>query len=294
VPTTRPYNPEEWGSRYGGKSGPGPHAEAAQYPSELPRPAPPATSVTHPPPSIDPYLERWREVSAKIAEQLGQGGYDPTTAGRYYEESRLPIEGQMHQQAGQLSEYLARQGMGTSGLNVGGHAQLSSNAASLESQAKLKSIDMATEVRRRELLDEFSAEAMKLQPELTKYGIDVQKFVSEMQARLQKEIADRQINAQEQAGWGNLFGMLGGGALAGIMMSDERLKEDIQEISSDGDVVFEYTKKAQKMFNVPSGPQIGVVAQDIEDEYPDCVSKDPVTGYKRVNYGRLAIRRAEK
>jgi len=84
------------------------------------------------------------------------------------------------------------------------------------------------------------------------------------------------------------------GTAAGGIWSDERLKEDIRPIGE------RTTKKLKKLHGVkwkwkegakhvdPSlqGESAGVVAQDVEKEFPELV--DQKHGFKRVNYGPLA------
>jgi hypothetical protein len=83
---------------------------------------------------------------------------------------------------------------------------------------------------------------------------------------------------------GGMFG-LGSAAItaAPFMMSDERLKEDIQQVGKlpSGPNVYEYTMK-------PTGErQVGVMAQEVEQTQPDAVVTDPASGYKKVNYGTV-------
>jgi hypothetical protein len=85
---------------------------------------------------------------------------------------------------------------------------------------------------------------------------------------------------QQVAGAG--VGLLGS-ALSGGMFSDIRLKEDIARVGAldDGTPVYSYRYKA-------GGPvQIGVMAQDVEQRYPDAVSTHE-SGYKMVDYGKLS------
>lgn len=74
-------------------------------------------------------------------------------------------------------------------------------------------------------------------------------------------------------------GMLGG--LAGkFMMSDERVKEDIEPVGElkDGTTVYSYRYAGTSM------PQIGLLAQDVEQRYPEAVRE--IGGIKHVNYER--------
>lgn len=70
------------------------------------------------------------------------------------------------------------------------------------------------------------------------------------------------------------------GALA---MSDRRLKTDIHRVgeADSGLPIYMYRFKGSKI------PQMGVMAQDVEEVAPDAVRTDP-RGFKMVDYGRVA------
>jgi len=94
--------------------------------------------------------------------------------------------------------------------------------------------------------------------------------------------------AEEQQNQGLMGGLLGMGAKIGAalpwatMLSDERLKEDIEPVGTlKGHKLYEYTMK-------DSGEkQIGVMAQEVRKKRPDAVKKDPESGYLKVDYGAL-------
>lgn len=92
------------------------------------------------------------------------------------------------------------------------------------------------------------------------------------------------------SGLGGLGSMFGSGLGALAMFSDKRLKDNLKEIgkTADGIPIKSFTYK-----NDPhKRPQYGLVAQDVEKARPEAVSKDPITGFKKVNYGAaLAPRR---
>lgn len=88
------------------------------------------------------------------------------------------------------------------------------------------------------------------------------------------------------AGFGglmNMGGFLGGAALGNMFgFSDERLKDNIKHIGTleSGIKVYEFTFKGD------TTPQVGVMAQEVEEILPEAVVTD-ADGYKRVNYGIL-------
>ena len=68
-------------------------------------------------------------------------------------------------------------------------------------------------------------------------------------------------------------------------MSDKRLKENIKLLSSDGDISFvEFNYIADKSKKL----HYGVIAQELEEIYPDLVKEDD-DGIKSVNYIELLI-----
>jgi hypothetical protein len=106
-------------------------------------------------------------------------------------------------------------------------------------------------------------------------------------------------NAENAAGNGasNLFGGIGsllglgsntvGGGLLnsigsgiGSIFSDERLKEDIEPVGElfDGQKIYSYN-----YIGDPT-PRIGLMAQEVEQRYPDAVQE--IGGFKAVNYGK--------
>lgn len=86
---------------------------------------------------------------------------------------------------------------------------------------------------------------------------------------------------------GGLFGLgaagLGGWAKSGFAFSDERLKEDIEQVGEtpiDGVNVYEFKYKGSPMI------QLGAMAQEVEKKVPEAVKTHP-SGYKMVNYSKL-------
>jgi hypothetical protein len=141
-------------------------------------------------------------MSGQVAKQLAAGGYDPKTAGDYYKQADAPIQSDFFNQSQSTASYLARQGLGSSGINVASSQVLTNNKAALESQARLKSTDTARELKRRELLDAFSTSAMGLQPMLQNKGIDVGLRIAQMQLQAQEDA----LSQQAASGWGQLIG----------------------------------------------------------------------------------------
>jgi len=87
---------------------------------------------------------------------------------------------------------------------------------------------------------------------------------------------------QSNSMWGGLAS-LGSTLLGGWMMSDERLKDDIEPISEtpvDGVDLYSFRYKGSPLQHV------GFMAQEVEKKVPDAVATTP-SGYKAVNYGRV-------
>lgn len=96
-----------------------------------------------------------------------------------------------------------------------------------------------------------------------------------------------QKTAQSNAGLGGLFGLgsaaLGGWAKSGFAFSDERLKEDIEQVGEtpiEGVNVYEFKYKGSPLV------QLGAMAQEVEKKVPDAVATHS-SGYKMVNYSKL-------
>lgn len=90
----------------------------------------------------------------------------------------------------------------------------------------------------------------------------------------------------ESSPWGNI---IGGGLGLLSLFSDERMKEDIEEVGEmkDGQPIYRYRMKGSPKF------EIGLLAQDVERRRPGAVSRDPVSGFKMVNYKTATDRAAE-
>lgn len=75
-------------------------------------------------------------------------------------------------------------------------------------------------------------------------------------------------------------------AYAMYAMSDERLKDDVEKVGEmpTGEGVYEYHYKWE---DEGAPKTTGVMAQEIEDNYPEAVITTP-SGYKAVNYARIA------
>ena len=86
----------------------------------------------------------------------------------------------------------------------------------------------------------------------------------------------KQQQAQQQSLLGGLFG-LG----SSLIMSDERLKDDIKEIgeTKDGQPLYSYHYKGDDT------PQLGLMAQDVKKRNPDAVVTMP-SGYMAVDYDK--------
>jgi hypothetical protein len=90
------------------------------------------------------------------------------------------------------------------------------------------------------------------------------------------------VGSMGTSGGGTLGGnaMSGLGSLAMSIFSDERLKEDIEEVGHlyDGQPVYRYRYIGSPAF------QIGLMAQDVEKTRPDAVTE--IGGYKAVRYDK--------
>jgi type II secretory pathway pseudopilin PulG len=64
--------------------------------------------------------------------------------------------------------------------------------------------------------------------------------------------------------------------------SDEKLKDDIREV--DGWAVISKLKPKEYKFKKDGRKSMGLIAQDVEKEFPELVRTDPETGLKSVNY----------
>lgn len=96
------------------------------------------------------------------------------------------------------------------------------------------------------------------------------------------DIANEQARAESAAGPGQLLGSLVGSIGGAAMMSDERLKTDVERVGqTDGGIpIYTYKYKA-------GGPrQIGTMAQDVEKKHPEAV-QTAGNGMKAVNYSKL-------
>lgn len=138
---------------------------------------------------------------------------DPNTnAGRYYSEAKSPIESGFHQQSGQVANYLARQGLGSSGINVGASQQLANNKEALEGQAKLKSIDMAQASSTQGILNNLTSQLMSNQPQMAMY-------MQQQQIQAQMAQLQAQLDAQSSSALGSGLGQLGGLGLGYLMFA---------------------------------------------------------------------------
>lgn len=94
-----------------------------------------------------------------------------------------------------------------------------------------------------------------------------------------QQLQNYQLQQQQQnALLGGLFGL---GAAGVYKFSDRRLKKDIKKIgkTNDGQNLYSYKYKGTDI------PQVGLMAQEVEKEYPDAVITTP-SGYKAVNYDK--------
>lgn len=109
---------------------------------------------------------------------------------------------------------------------------------------------------------------------VSKYGADISAFNAKQQA-----------DATSSAGWGSAFGMLGAAYLKG---SDIRIKQDIIHIGqlNNGLNLYSYQYKPEYRDTWGHGPQIGVMAHEVEKFDPTAVSTH-ADGYKLVDYAKV-------
>lgn len=87
-----------------------------------------------------------------------------------------------------------------------------------------------------------------------------------------------------------LMNILGGvTAGAGLMFSDERLKENIKDVG----VLFDGTPVKEYNYIGDDRPQLGMLAQDIEKHNPEAGAVVEIGGYKAVNYRKATDRAAQ-
>lgn len=157
-------------------------------------------------------MERFTSESERLAQELGEGGYDQQRYSEYERKLNEPVEADFFNQAGSASAYLARQGLGGSGINIATHQGLAANKNSIENQGRRLALDMARQAKRQETLDEFSTRLAAMGPVLSKYGIDVNTFLALKQMELQRQ-------AQENANDAAMFGSIGRAGALGIGMA---------------------------------------------------------------------------
>ena len=114
-----------------------------------------------------------------------------------------------------------------------------------------------------------------------------------MMTREQQKLQDK---ASKRSMWGSIAGGIGGLAGAAIFASDKTLKKKVKR----GKKVlprarrlrgesWEWNEKGRKVTGDAKGTRRhGVMAQDVEAEFPELVSTNPATGTKQLDYGGLA------
>src|SRR5690606_23126011 len=123
-------------------------------------------------------------------------------------------------------------------------------------------------------------------------NLALQGYFGDWATRYQQQMADR---ASKRALWGQLGGALINAipAIPGIIaaISDERLKMGARPIENALDAVraipgqtWEWNALGQALTG-RSGPDAGVMAQDVAAAYPAAVAADPSTAALAVNYG---------
>lgn len=97
-----------------------------------------------------------------------------------------------------------------------------------------------------------------------------------------------QVNATNaaNAGAGNFMGGLMNLGGAALKFSDENLKTDIKRIGTHDLGIGIYTYHYKDGYNLPTGLQVGVMAQEVEKVIPEAVIVTD-SGFKAVNYAML-------
>lgn len=120
-------------------------------------------------------------------------------------------------------------------------------------------------------------------------NLALQGYFGDWATRYQQQMADR---ASKRSLWGQLgSALLTGAGLAIGALSDERLKMGARPIDNALAAVraipgqtWEWNALGHALTG-RSGPDAGVMAQDVAAAYPDAVAVDPATGALAVNYG---------
>ena len=95
---------------------------------------------------------------------------------------------------------------------------------------------------------------------------------------------EKQANAESSSTWSTIGSIAGTAAMALMMFSDRRVKDDVEVIGEmlDGTPIYSYRYKGDVT------PRIGLMAQDVEQRDPDAVVE--IGGIKAVNYDRATAR----
>lgn len=100
-----------------------------------------------------------------------------------------------------------------------------------------------------------------------------------------------QANNSGSSGIGSAIGGIAGmvGSMAPLMMSDERVKENIEPVGKtyDGQTTYVYNYKGDDT------PQMGLLAQEVEKKHPRAVAETPA-GIKMVDYRRATTGPGER
>jgi hypothetical protein len=162
-------------------------------------------------------VDEFQKSSQELGKEFQGAKGSPEDVSRLYEEQRQPIESNFFDSANQVSSYLARQGLGSSGMNLGAHAQLENNRSAMESQARKLAVDEAIRKEREGAMGKFQMEMGGLQPELQKFGIDTSRVIAQMQMQMQMDALQQQMEMGGLGGLGNLLGYgMGPGFLKGL------------------------------------------------------------------------------
>jgi len=131
----------------------------------------------------------------------------------------------------------------------------------------------------------------QLQNLLGPYQYQIPALNSTLSALTPTQPSTQTVQQPNNAGWNILGSVAGsaaqGGAQAlalGALLSDERLKLDMEQVGETNDGLPIYSYRYLPAIDPAGTPRIGLSAQDVEKVYPDAVSD--IGGYMAVDYGK--------
>lgn len=120
------------------------------------------------------------------------------------------------------------------------------------------------------------------------YGTMGQNLIDLYMGRMQKNAAEKAQQAAQTGSYLNAGMSAGSNLLAGLGLSDERLKKNIKPLFSKGGVNFYSFEANEEGKKAGMTMTEGVLAQELEEIYPDLVHD--MNGFKAVDYAGLLER----